>query len=100
LGIDTDGILDIGESANLANRLYEFLGRARGNSYPHSAAAEYSDWELFNHWPLEQLHFDFIHVNNKAAAERLELKVIDEYRSRFYDRPPLNKSQGKRWKHA
>ena len=98
LGVDTDGILDIGESNNLRKRLREFWGCARGKYYPHSAGIEYRKWKLDQHWPLEQLHFDFIHVREKADAEKLELRMIDNYRKQFYDRPPLNKSQGKRWK--
>lgn len=100
LGTDADGVLDIGEAQDLERRLCEFLGRARGKSYPHSAAAEYASWELSAHWPLERLHFDFFHVQDKKTAEQAELEALDEYRARFYDRPPLNKSQGKRGKHG
>ncbi len=100
LGIDYEGVIDIGESDNLIKRLSYFWGRATGKSYSHSAADEYISWEMRRHWPLELLRFDFIHVDDKTAAEKLELKMIDEYRARFYDRPPLNKSQGKRGKHA
>lgn len=99
LGTDPDGVLDIGEGQSLERRLYQFWGRARGKSYAHSAAAEYDSWELTRHWPFDQLRFDFFHVPNKKGAEQAELEMLDEYRSRFYDRPPLNKSQGKRWKH-
>jgi len=99
LGTDPDGVLDIGEGQDLQRRLYEFWGRARGKSYPHSAAAEYATWDLKQHWPLDRLHFDFFHAPDKKAAEQAELKMLDQYRARFYDRPPLNKSQGKRWKH-
>jgi len=100
LGTDPDGVLDIGEGQNLQRRLYEFWGRARGKAYAHSAAAEYASWELARHWPFDLLHFDFFHVPDKKRAEQAELEMLDEYRHRFYDRPPLNKSQGKRWKHG
>jgi len=100
LGTDPDGVLDIGESGDLYGRLYAFWGRAQGKAYSHSAAAEYESWELTRHWPLDRLHFDFFHVDDKKAAEQAELKMLDAYRARFYDRPPLNKSQGKRWKYG
>lgn len=97
---DPEGILTIGESADLSNRLSTFLGRARGNAYSHSAADVYYSWNLSRLWKLDLLRFDFIHVVDKAAAERLELQALDDYRERFFDSPPLNRSQGKRQKHA
>jgi hypothetical protein len=62
--------------------------------------AEYASWELQRYWPLDRLHFDFFHVPDKKTAEQAELRMLDAYRVQFYDRPPLNKSQGKRRKHG
>jgi hypothetical protein len=43
----------------------------------------------------DSLRIEFIHLGSKELAEALELALLEEYRWRFKDRPPLNGSAGK-----
>jgi hypothetical protein len=43
----------------------------------------------------DSLRIELIHLGSKELAEALELALLEEYRWRFKDRPPLNGSAGK-----
>jgi len=95
--VDEIGILDIGESNNGRRRLNDFLGAAQGKPRSHRAGWEYSKnaYDFGAVFPLDTLRVEFIHVDSKDIAEAIELALLEDYRWRFKDRPPLNGSAGK-----
>ena len=96
-GVDPDGILDIGESADGRRRLEDFCHAAEGKPRSHRAGREYSinGYDFGSAFAPASLRIDFIHLASKQLAEALELALLEEYRWRLKDRPPLNGSAGK-----
>lgn len=96
-GVDDSGLLDIGESGNGRQRLRDLLGAAQGKPRSHRAGWEYSvaGYDFGSAFPLETLRVELLHVDSKPLAEALELALLEDYRWRFKDRPPLNGSTGK-----
>ncbi|MFW6087447.1 MAG: hypothetical protein ACODAG_09595 [Myxococcota bacterium] len=93
--VDEEGVLDIGESANGKRRLTDFLGAAQGKLRSHRAGWEYAVYEFTSTFPLDTLHVEILHVDSKELAEAIEVALLEDYRWRFNDRPPLNSSAGK-----
>lgn len=96
-GDDAQGILDIGESEYGMRRLGDFCDAIQGKKRPHRAGWEYSQngYDFASVFPPDSLRIEFIHLGSKELAESLELALLEEYRWRFKDRPPLNGSAGK-----
>ena len=96
-GVDADGILDIGESEDGWRRLDDFCCAAKGKPRSHRAGWEYSGngYDFGSVFAPESLRIEFIHLPSKELAEALELALLEDYRWRFKDRPPLNGSAGK-----
>jgi hypothetical protein len=96
-GEDADGVLDIGESENGRRRLEEFCCAVEGKPRSHRAGWEYSGngYDFGTVFPPATLRIEFLHLGSKELAEALELALLEEYRWRFKDRPPLNGSAGK-----
>jgi hypothetical protein len=96
-GVDTDGVLDIGESGNGRTRLDDFCAALSGKMRSHRAGWEFSTngYDFGSVFAPTDLRIEFVHLQRKELAEAIELALIEEYRWRFKDRPPLNGSAGK-----
>lgn len=96
-GVDTSGVLDIGESGDGRVRLDDFCSAAGGAPRSHRAGWEYSlnGYGFESAFPRESLRIEFVHLTSKDLAEAIELALLEDYRWRFKDRPPLNGSAGK-----
>ncbi len=98
-GDDPEGILHIGMSSNLFNRLRSFYRGAVEQKFPaHFASSEFIKWKFDKSVPADQLRFDFIGTPNAQAAKDLETELHRAYRYKFLDRPPLDGTSGKRFK--
>lgn len=94
-GDDASGTLDIGESGDGADRMYTLMRVLTGNNGSHRAAWEYRWYDFHLTFPLPELRVDMIEVGSKQLAEAIECALLEEYRTVFLDRPPLNSSGGK-----
>lgn len=96
-GVDTSGTLDVGESGNGARRLLDFCLALEGKPRSHRAGWEFSPigYDFGSVFPSTALSLELLHVSSKELAEAIELALLEEYRWRFKDRPPLNGSAGK-----
>jgi hypothetical protein len=96
-GVDLDGVLDIGESDDGRRRLDDFCCALEGKPRSHRAGWEFSinGYDFGSVFAPDSLRIEFIHLGSKELAEALELALLEEYRWRFKDRPPLNGSAGK-----
>lgn len=96
-GVDPDAVLDIGESHDGRRRLDEFCCALEGKPRSHRAGREFSihGYDFGSLFTPSSLRIEFIHLGSKELAEALELALLEEYRWRFKDRPPLNGSAGK-----
>jgi hypothetical protein len=95
--VDVDGILDIGESADGRRRLEDFCAAVECKPRSHRAGWEYSamGYDFGSVFAPASLRVEFLHLARKEMAEALELALLEDYRWRFKDRPPLNGSAGK-----
>ena len=94
-GVDEMGIMDIGESGRGRTRVADFLGAAQGKPRSHRAGWDFYMYGVAEVVPLEALRVDALAVDDKDVAEALELALLEDYRWRYKDRPPLNGSAGK-----
>ena len=98
-GFDERGILDFGASSRLHGRLDDLRGACLSLPRSHRAGLEYSTYGFAANYPLETLHVDVLTLSagadGKRLAEAIEFALLETYRWRFKDRPPLNGSAGK-----
>ncbi|MGE0397190.1 MAG: hypothetical protein AB7T06_10760 [Kofleriaceae bacterium] len=94
-GDDISGTLDIGESGDGSDRMYTLMRVLNGNSGSHRAAWEYRWYDFHITFPVAELRLDIIEVGEKKLAEAIECALLEEYRTEFLDRPPLNGTSGK-----
>lgn len=88
LGTDDWGVLDIGESTNLATRILSLSKCARGeHASGHSAGRRYARLGLAARLPPHDL---LIAWKSGADSRRLEAETMDAYVSAFGELPPLN----------
>lgn len=98
-GIDREGILHIGKSHNLFQRL-KSVQRAviLGKRPAHFAGVQFMKWRFNEVIPVEDLRFDSIGTRSEADARKLETELHQLYRKKFLDRPPLDGTSGARFK--
>lgn len=91
VGIDEDGILDIGESGRLRGRLRSFLKCAatRGTA-GHMAGWRYAYLRFARHFPLTELEVRWRHFPTKAEAYNEEGRLLAAYVAAHFELPPLN----------
>ena len=94
-GQDDDGTLYIGETGFGRVRIKTFVSAARRGDASHRAGIDYYAYNLHNQFPLDEVLLDYVAVKEKHHAEAIELALIEEYRWRFKENPPMNGSQGK-----
>lgn len=91
VGEDEHGILDVGESKNLRQRLGALLncmGDATQTS--HMAGWRYAYLGMNELFPIDRLEFAYRTTEDKEAAYALEGKILEAYVRRHYELPPLN----------
>lgn len=94
-GDDKSGTLDVGESGHAYNRLNALARVFDGRSGSHRAAWEFRSYDFVAHFPVDQLRVDLLAVPTKNHAVAIECALLEEYRTTFLDRPPLNATSGK-----
>ena len=94
-GVDDLGVLGIGESGRGRSRLRDFWKAAAGEARSHRAGRDFAWYEFGEVFGLDLLRVEFVRLGSKDLAEAVEAALIEEYRSDFKDRPPLNGSSGK-----
>jgi len=96
-GVDEHGILSIGESLNLSDRLHGFWRTIQPHTKRSSHAAGWYYVSLgYNHvFKKEKLQFKYKVTETKKQAQKEEFILLCKYRSQFLDLPPLNNNLGK-----
>ena len=91
VGIDPDGILDVGESGRLSDRLWGFRQcvTVRGAEW-HSAGWRFAFFRFDRHFPVNTLRVRWAAAESKAAAYRAEGQLLRAYLMRHGELPPLN----------
>jgi hypothetical protein len=90
LGIDNNGLLDVGESGNLRERIDKFRGAIGGDrNTAHSAGRRFSMF-LNPHFPLSSLKIRWITHATKDEAKLLESQLLTFYLRCHGELPPLN----------
>ena len=97
-GVDSLGILHIGKSKNLKNRINFFRQSSEGKNDSHHAGYEFYIWDFKKIIPLNNLRFDYIETPTEQEALRMERLLHKEYREQFFDRPPLDSTSGQKGK--
>jgi excinuclease UvrABC nuclease subunit len=90
LGADVDGVLYIGKTSNLKNRL-RMLWRALNPDYlatGHTFGVNYKQLEIIRHaFPLQTLAVDYEVTTHYGERET---ELIEQYRQQFGEVPPMN----------
>ena len=93
IGSDEDGILDVGESMHLRQRLRRFRRCAMNRlKKGHMAGRRYASLRLERHFPLDSLRVRWTAAESKDDANRIEGIVMLRYLQRHGELPPLNYS--------
>lgn len=92
---DNDGILTIGESSNLYERIKNFWESINGKSGSHSEGNTFYFLHLEYVFDLNRLEFRYKETKDKEEAELEECKLLDEYEEKYGELPPLNRHRGK-----
>lgn len=91
VGIDEHGILDVGESDNLNERLASFVGCARGTrAAGHMAGWRFLEFGFENQFPLDSLLVSWYEVSDKDAAYAKEGEILSQYYLQHFELPPFN----------
>jgi hypothetical protein len=89
-GIDNEGILVIGESADLRHRLETFYKAANGKTAAHSEGQRYYYFRIAE-LNRNGIEFRYEETLNRKVREREELK---RYELKHRELPPLNRAGG------
>jgi hypothetical protein len=87
-GIDKEGIIDIGESHNLRERLMNFKRNIENGKGGHMAGWRYYFLKLHNKVPI--LKFNYEVCNTKEEAYKKEHAMMKKYLDEHKELPPLN----------
>lgn len=98
VGVDQEGILDIGTSKHLRRRLNEFWQCASSRRPAgHMAGWRFAYYEMARHFPLATLYVCWRSAATADEAAREEGRLLDEYVRQHMESPPLNYSAS--WRH-
>lgn len=98
VGIDEQGILDIGQSKFLRRRLRTFWQCANAESaIGHMAGWRFQKYKMARHFPLGKLHVCWRHFGTAAEAIVEEARLIEAYVHQHMESPPLNYAAS--WRH-
>ena len=87
---DDEGVVYIGSSKSLVNRIGELLDR-EGHAGTHSFLGNFNLYRLDRICPRELLEIQWYECGNPEAQEE---RLLDEYKRRFGDLPPGNLKLG------
>jgi hypothetical protein len=91
VGIDPLGILDIGESAELRDRIELFLWCATHYKYEgHMAGWRFAFFRFSRHFPIERLRIRWLAAQTKQDANEIEGRFLLSYLTQHLELPPLN----------
>lgn len=93
IGTDPEGILHVGEAANLRRRIYSFVKCAGKRGVTgHMAAWRYASCAtaLTKYYQYHTLRVRWMTTASKQSAYRLEEKILSQYLKRHGELPPLN----------
>lgn len=91
VGWDQDGILVIGESKDLNNRINQFFRTiTRPRTLIHSEGVTFHNLGMEDHFPISTLRFKFVIAEGKQEAEKLEALELKAYEDIHKEFPPLN----------
>ena len=93
-GDDPGGVLDIGKTKNLWDRLSKFQRAIRNGKDSHAAGIKFHSYDFATEFPHETLQIEIVQLPSKNHAEALELGLLEHYLYRFKDLPPLNSTAG------
>ncbi|MBF0305750.1 MAG: hypothetical protein HQL41_08900 [Alphaproteobacteria bacterium] len=98
VGTDQEGILDIGKSKGLRDRLKRFQHCASTpEKRGHMAGRRFALYEMTSHFPMESLYVSWRPAASEDLAAREEGRLLDEYVKQHMESPPLNYSAS--WRH-
>ncbi len=90
-GKDVEGILDVGESKNLKDRIKSFIACAKGDrNSGHMAGWRFREYEFDKRFPLKSLYLSWHPAATKKEAYQLEEQILLEYLKQHSELPPLN----------
>lgn len=93
IGVDELGILDIGESKGLRQRLKDFVRcAAKYGDEGHMAGWRFAYFRFARHYPFESLRVRWIDAETKTAAYEIEGRAFLAYITTHSELPPLNYS--------
>lgn len=91
VGTDENGILTVGESANLRRRLSDFVRCAgREGATGHMAGWRFARSPFGTVFPLESLWVSWYPTIDKTAAYAKEGELLALYLAEHFELPPLN----------
>lgn len=95
LDVDVEGLLVIGESANVATRLRDYYRASKGGASAHSEAERMYLIGLKTSFQKSvykgsKVQFRWMRLKDKAEAETYEERLLKTYFKRFGELPPLN----------
>jgi hypothetical protein len=91
VGVDTLGIIHVGESDDLRRRVDAFRWCAeRKGREGHMAGWRYADLGLDRHFPLSTLQLRWVVTDTKEAAYKVEGRILHVYLRAHMELPPLN----------
>src|SRR6266567_6985836 len=91
VGADPEGVLHIGESANLCSRIWGFVCCVQDPTEEcHMAGWRYTYFGLGKPFAPETLRVRWIETPTKPAAYRAEGRALRQYIADHFELPPLN----------
>lgn len=95
LGVDTDGLLAIGESVNVARRIREFYRAYEGQSFRHYVAERMFLIRFKTAFGKKifkdcKIQFTCMRLKDKAEVKKYEERFLKSYFKTFGELPPLN----------
>lgn len=91
VGKDADGLLDVGESENLRDRLNSFIRCAKNpDSCGHMAGVRFAFLGFSESFPFDSLWVRWFIAKDKNAAYTAEGGILKTYVTLHKELPPLN----------
>lgn len=91
VGTDPDGILDVGETKYLNDRISSFISCAIDpNTYGHMAGVRFTLLGFGEIFPYNTLWIRYIKLKTKELAYSVEGEILKQYVGEHKELPPLN----------
>jgi len=90
-GTDVNGVLRVGESGNLGDRIESFIRCARGAySSGHMAGVRFFRLRYSESFPVEALWVRWVNISSEGSPYAIEGAFLKNYSRAFKELPPLN----------